>query len=225
MNISYVYPYIYRYDYIPVGFRHDISQGRVFRFKEGKIDLDILLDFRKGIQSIVDMYEDNLLVCFIPASDQCSTIKRYCKLCAHLHNGLKGNVEVSLNAIKAEGMHTASHVAGKDDDPTRYFVFDEKQIAGKNIILIDDVITRGLTFNDTADKLMDAGALSVYGVFLAKTYHPQPTEDFSEFGLTIENNGPNSDIPCWKTMDGDIRLVVGKVITNEEHRTAILRSL
>jgi predicted amidophosphoribosyltransferase len=48
----------------------------------------------------------------------------------------------------------------------------DSSVRGMNIILIDDVITRGQTFNDTGRKLMAAGAASVTGLFLAKTVHP-----------------------------------------------------
>ena len=42
----------------------------------------------------------------------------------------------------------------------------------KNVILIDDVITTGETFNRTAEQTMKMGANSVHGLFLAKTIHP-----------------------------------------------------
>ena len=60
-------------------------------------------------------------------------------------------------------------------------------IKGKNIVLIDDIITRGVTFNQVAAKLISLGALSVFGLFLAKTinpdYHPGAAyfpEDYDE---------------------------------------------
>ena len=40
------------------------------------------------------------------------------------------------------------------------------------VILVDDVITRGRTFCQTADKLMQNGASSVVGLFVAKTVNP-----------------------------------------------------
>ena len=43
---------------------------------------------------------------------------------------------------------------------------------GKKVILIDDIITRGTTFNKTADKLESMGAVCVTGLFLAKTINP-----------------------------------------------------
>jgi predicted amidophosphoribosyltransferase len=62
-------------------------------------------------------------------------------------------------------------VHGKSLNPASDFQVSSS-VRGKNIILIDDVITRGQTFYDTARKLMAAGAASVTGLFLAKTVHP-----------------------------------------------------
>lgn len=45
-------------------------------------------------------------------------------------------------------------------------------IQGKKVILIDDVITRGRTFSDTAIKMINKGASSVVGLFVAKTVNP-----------------------------------------------------
>ena len=44
-----------------------------------------------------------------------------------------------------------------------------KIITGKRTLLLDDIITRGDGFRQTAEKLMDSGAASVTGLFLAQT--------------------------------------------------------
>ena len=43
---------------------------------------------------------------------------------------------------------------------------------GKKVILIDDVITRGRTFTQTASKILANGASCVIGMFVAKTVNP-----------------------------------------------------
>jgi glutamine phosphoribosylpyrophosphate amidotransferase len=50
--------------------------------------------------------------------------------------------------------------------------FNPEVFKGKKVILIDDVRTRGTTFNMTADKMTGLGAASVFGVFVAQTIHP-----------------------------------------------------
>ena len=57
--------------------------------------------------------------------------------------------------------------------------FNPERFAGKKVVLVDDVRTRGVTFDRTADKLVDLGARSVYGVFLAQTIHPNLPIDTS----------------------------------------------
>ncbi len=61
----------------------------------------------------------------------------------------------------------------KSSDPAADFVISGEYIRGRTVILIDDVITRGTTFNATADRLRaEVGAGSVVGLFLGKTFNP-----------------------------------------------------
>jgi ComF family protein len=48
------------------------------------------------------------------------------------------------------------------------FVADAHLISGKTILLVDDVATTGATLNAASASLMDAGALKVYALTLAK---------------------------------------------------------
>lgn len=48
------------------------------------------------------------------------------------------------------------------------FVWTGKSLAGKNILLIDDVSTTGTTLNECATELKQAGASEVWGLVLAK---------------------------------------------------------
>ena len=44
---------------------------------------------------------------------------------------------------------------------------------GKHVILIDDVISTGKTFNKVGDLLVRGGALSVEGLFFSRTVYPK----------------------------------------------------
>lgn len=48
------------------------------------------------------------------------------------------------------------------------FHWSGKNLEGKNILLIDDVITTGATINEAAKTLKQAGAGAIYGLVLAK---------------------------------------------------------
>jgi predicted amidophosphoribosyltransferase len=50
-------------------------------------------------------------------------------------------------------------------------VSDKKNIAGKNVILIDDVYTTGATINECAKTLIKAGAQKVTVLTLARVLH------------------------------------------------------
>lgn len=50
-----------------------------------------------------------------------------------------------------------------------YLILNSEQYKGKNVLLFDDVITSGGSFKQVAAKLLETGAKSVIGIFLAKT--------------------------------------------------------
>jgi predicted amidophosphoribosyltransferase len=77
-----------------------------------------------------------------------------------------------LSAITKSSDSESGYIAGKSGNPTADFVFNPSYFRGKKVILIDDVITRGRTFTDTALKLDINGAMSVVGLFVAKTVNP-----------------------------------------------------
>ncbi len=58
---------------------------------------------------------------------------------------------------------------GKDKDILRNLQFTRRYIRGKNVVLLDDVLTTGESFRQLQRKMKQLGALSVTGVFLGKT--------------------------------------------------------
>ena len=55
-----------------------------------------------------------------------------------------------------------------------YAAKDSAQIIGRNIIIVDDVLTSGATMNECADVLRNAGAIDIIGVALARTVRLRP---------------------------------------------------
>ena len=51
-----------------------------------------------------------------------------------------------------------------------YLVLNPERIAGKNVVLIDDVLTSGATLKECSDLLVNAGTRNVTGLVLAKTF-------------------------------------------------------
>jgi predicted amidophosphoribosyltransferase len=48
------------------------------------------------------------------------------------------------------------------------FVADGKSVSGRTILLMDDVATTGATLSAGATALLDAGAMSVYALTIAR---------------------------------------------------------
>ena len=81
-------------------------------------------------------------------------------------------IQATLTAITKTSDSESGYRAGKSSNPTADFIFNSDLFRGKKVILVDDVITRGRTFTQTADKLIAYGASSVVGLFVAKTVNP-----------------------------------------------------
>lgn len=107
---------------------------------------------------------------FIPASTHIKTIIRYKNLAAFIKK--ETGIACDIETIMPKADHEVGHIAGKKGNLVEDFVFKREDIAGTNIILIDDIITRGTTFMQTANRLIELGATQVTGLFLAKTINP-----------------------------------------------------
>ena len=165
------FEYFYLLDYYPTNRFQNVSseiwadRKTIWNFKDGSTSECILSNLTSAVRSIDN--GDRSLVCFIPSSDPSKTSARYSALANMINN--ETSATASLSYIVKRTFSLSGHLTGKSNDPTRDFQFDVSSIRGRHIILIDDVITRGRTFYDTAKKLKDYGAASVVGLFLAKT--------------------------------------------------------
>jgi hypoxanthine-guanine phosphoribosyltransferase len=165
--------YHYLVEYLPQRYSATIEQemnrNKVYSFKNGIIDENTIQSFIKKIKEITTN-ESEWTICFIPASSKSTTNKRFEKLAKALNERTACKIERSaiFNVYDKE----SGYLNGKNGNPTDGFGYDLNLIKGKKIILIDDVITRGTTFNNVADFLLRNGAQYVQGLFLAKTINP-----------------------------------------------------
>ena len=168
------YSFDYLMEYLPMRYEASASQKEaryaVWNFKDGGFDSSIYDGLADKVESIVCGRESEYVICFIPASSRSKTIRRYQSLAEYL--SIVTDVPATLSAISRSCDCESEHKTGKSVNPTADFCFDSSKFAGKKVILIDDVITRGRTFEDTADKLIARGAASVVGLFVAKTINP-----------------------------------------------------
>lgn len=140
-----------------------------YNFKDGYLSDSVKNAFLNKIREITNNNKSGWLICFIPASTSTKTDRRFSKLADALRNE---GYEVGFKAIYNKYDTEAGHISGKSANPIEAFGFNTEMTKGKNIILIDDIITRGTTFNQAANKISSLGALSVCGLFLARTINP-----------------------------------------------------
>lgn len=180
------YEYRYLMEYLPKRYSATMKQENdrevIYDFKNGYCSLSLMNTIVECIKEIKnETGGNNWRVCFIPASTKSKTQARYKKLAEAIQ---AAGYEVAINAIYNEHDHEAGHLTGKTGNPIEGFGFNASDIAGKKLIVIDDIITRGRTFQMVAEKLETMGAASVTGLFLAKTFNPDyhpyydPTDDY-----------------------------------------------
>lgn len=167
--------YHYLKEYIPVRYQglstQQINDRKdVFNFKDGNTPASVKSGLLSKVWTIIEGNKSDWVICFIPASTKSKTYNRYSSVALYLSH--ESGCDVYIDAIEKTIDSEAGHVSGKSSDPTANFRINKERIKGKNVILIDDVITRGRTFEDTASKLESTGANKVIGLFVAKTIHP-----------------------------------------------------
>lgn len=168
------YHYYYTMEYLPTRYLANESEWdnrrAVWNFKDGCCSSSIINDMVERVERIVCSSKSDYVICFIPASTRSKTTTRFSAVARRLSE--RTGVEATLSAITKPFDSLPEHVSGKSDNPTDGFCFDTSVFRGKKVILVDDVITRGRTFVHTAEKLLAHGAVSVVGLFVAKTTNP-----------------------------------------------------
>ena len=176
------HPFTNVLEYIPkkyVGLSSKQLQDRnaVYAFKDGNCPLYAKEQLASCIKDVISSDPLAWVVCFIPASTALKHQRRYGGLSEYLRSHLA--CPVYIDGIDVAYDRESGYMTGKSGNPTDNMSFNPERFAGKKVVLVDDVRTRGVTFDRTADKLVDLGARSVYGVFLAQTIHPNLPIDTS----------------------------------------------
>ena len=134
-------------------------------FKDGKDETAIHL-VTEFIFSYIPANElENWMLCVIPASTRaknearnrhfCESVSRICGI----RNGYK---EIIILFDRTDSRHE------KTDDTIGNLQFGNG-FEGRKVLLFDDIVTRGVSFIQCAEKIVDKGAESVTGLFLGRT--------------------------------------------------------
>ena len=118
--------------------------------------------------SLIDM-SDTIFLC-IPASCQHTHARRFKKfsdmVCQQTH------AENGYDYIHVIGKRTKAHISKTHDlaeDPDQYVKIDADKIAGRNVVLFDDITTSCKTADAFIKRIQQAGANVRLAIFLART--------------------------------------------------------
>ena len=168
------------YDYIPKNrnidgsFEERSARNLVFKFKDGKMPALTARLLSLAVAEVEEMipHPEKTILVPIPASTAEGNNKRFREFCRILaeslgvENGfdyIEPSIDREPNAIR-KGMPLANAIQMPDSG----------RFAGKHVIVVDDVITRGEQFKQISTYIRSADARSVTGLFVAKT--PEPEE-------------------------------------------------
>lgn len=163
----------YLHDYSPVSHTatRTTSQKKVanlvFRFKEGACAPLAAKLFALAISRMAWFGELNDPVLIpVPASTRERHRLRFASFCSQLARRL--NIEDGYRAvwIEQDREQQKGNPLPRDLKGVR---FNRRYIAGKDVLLVDDILTTGGSFIAVKRRLMASGAASVTGIFLART--------------------------------------------------------
>lgn len=165
----------YIMEYLPKRYaataKQENDRQAVYSFKNGNCSLSLMIRVAEEIKKIKETVDGkNWRVCFIPASTRHNTVLRYQRLATFIERetGIACDYQTIMPAVDQQ----PSHITGTRGNSTMNFCVNAADVEGRDIILIDDVITRGYTFAQTARKLRANGANRIVGLFVAKTVNP-----------------------------------------------------
>lgn len=152
---------IYLVDYIPqkserLSKQQLDNRQKLLLFMEGDCTQDIKDAFVEQINKLemIDA-ESDWIVGFIPAPNEESTLIRYGDLALDL--GKRTECEIYLDLFLEQ-----------DSSKDTAFLVNRERVEGRNVILIDALITTGKRYRLFRSKLKKAGAKSIYGIIVGK---------------------------------------------------------
>lgn len=163
----------YIHDYYPVARHTNMTTEQkkvsnlVFRFKEGASGALVAKLFSLAISRMPFFYEaGNPVLIPIPASTRERQQQRFARFCYLLSKHL--NIADGYRAIRIrEDREQLKGSVGRDK--LSNLIFHKEYIEGKDIFLVDDILTTGQSFIQTKRMLEKLGAVSVAGLFLGKS--------------------------------------------------------
>ncbi len=167
------FTYYYYFPYYPTRFEvsEELDEVRkiIWGFKDGHFSKDISKMFIQDLSHLqLNEPISNWWLCVIPASTKQKTENRFKLFCETFCNSTQ--VNNGFNFISNMGDREAKHLAEERNAVNIIDSIDINNVAGKRILLFDDIYTTGKSFLRVARKLKAMGAIDVKGIFLGKTH-------------------------------------------------------
>lgn len=165
------YSYAYCFPYYPKGRLKEedpiwaSNRQMVCDFKLGNYQTAavLLVDFLRGRYSRNELV--GFILCVIPASTLEKNERRYRRFCEYV--SAKTGIQNGMDVISIL-YDRSNSIEGKSENTILNLAFSE-EVRGMDVLLFDDIMTRGTSFTQCAGRLMEKGANSVTGFFLGKT--------------------------------------------------------
>ena len=136
------------------------DRSRFTDFLNGKGGDRIVNAMTARINRITGAEKSKWVICFLPSSDD--AVNCYKRVASGIERGT--GVRAAIDSISRKNESYT--------DPVADFDYSTNYFAGKNVILIEDVVRKGSAINSAARCLINLGATSVTGFAVAKTINP-----------------------------------------------------
>ena len=155
---------MYLYEYFPGNEPQSPEQQKIrdelTAFKQGACPESVKTRIADVLRKMMDGDSSDWTVCFVPATDLETTVSRYYELSQYLSDQFPDCVY--LNTLELSDEYDALL------EEARQIKCRSARVKGKKVAVVDYVYNTGAMFDDVERILLDGGAVSVDGLFIAK---------------------------------------------------------
>ncbi|MBP7984026.1 MAG: phosphoribosyltransferase [Bacteroidaceae bacterium] len=152
-----------------IGIEQQLARQMVWDFKDGKNFEQVAVRVATELKSQFSDKVTEIVFCCVPASSAEKNeirYKEFSRMVCELSGAMNGYPHIS---VQGNRLAVHEHNAEKSITMVQVVDFDEPFFVNKNCLVFDDVITRGISFGNFANKLETFGANVLGGFFLGKT--------------------------------------------------------
>ena len=155
-----------------VGEQQKADRQTIWDFKDGRAYEQVAQMTARHLQELFGSRITSIVFSCVPASTAEKNelrYKRFSERVCELTHAINGYPHMQVSAGRL-----AVHEHRRDETEartTQMADYDTDFFKGKDVLLFDDIITKGISYATTADNLEACGANVLGGLFLAKTFY------------------------------------------------------